>query len=632
MKGGLGERPGSAEAMPRTSHIILQLNHCSSDSSISSGMEEHFALKTNEMLVQRPFCESFFRALPLVVHPVIVLRLLCHKMFGNMLRRKTARPPSPDRNSLTPPPVLESELCPVWSGAPDSDTGSCDGKPVAGFNRVSQNTFRRRIDMLKRTNVHVLITAPGRPCQEDNEEEFRLRRRRTRRAGSMDKHLLRVGSAKRRSINAAMSIAIRTIGNSLMQPLELNVSPPATGESGLPDGKRRMLFRFPSLRKRSKSQGYIARLEDSTDSILCTNLSSTLSICKPAESEIKDFQKELINLPIFEVDMRGTDERNSTSVSRFSSVPEQLEYLHVKNILDVESSGKPAASCTTSSPPQNVALKLQTGVQASSDETYTFASSLPSKGSRQTKVPLNGEQMFSGIKDSKNASLPAVDSHHIANADSMNQTHVASIPFSPSLPSDAIVFHFAAATPCESPISTIDQMALMFSDDSRNSSSSVDNVCLKLLQIGVSSPMNGASTPTSECASGAGGALADINSLVPRPSSLWSPEKQTDRYSTMSLHSNLSLSPQAFCSSGSSELRSPNFSLILPSPGPEVPVQHRGVMELVETWVSICSLDLDCCLLMRKEAKDFLTKMSSLGVEYKTWSHRLQEKLRLEVW
>lgn len=621
--------------MPRTSHIILQLNHCSSDSSISSCMEEHFALKTTETLVQRPFCESFFRALPLVVHPVIVLRLLCHKMFGNMLRRKTARAPSPDRNSLTPPPVLESELCPVWSGVPDSDAGSCDGKPVAGFNRVSQSAFRRRIDMLKRSNVHVLITAPGRPCQEDNEEEFQLQRRRTRRAGSMDKHLLRVGSAKRRSINAAMSIAMRTIGNSLMQPLELSVSPPAmSGESGLPDGKRRTFFRFPSLRKRSKSQGYIARLEDSTDSVLCTNLSSTLSICKPADSEIKDFQKELINLPIFEVDMRGTDYRDSTSVSRFSSVPEQLEYLHVKNILEVESGGRPAAACNTSSPPppsRHGALKLQTSVQASSDGTCIFAGSLPSKGSRQKKVPVIGEQAFSGIKDSKNVSLPAVDGHNIANNDTINhQSHISSIPFSPSLPSDAIVFHFAAATPCESPVATADQMALMFSDDSRNSSSSFDNVCLKLLQIGVSSPKTGASTPTSEC--GYGGAPADINSLVPRPSTLWSPEKRTDQYSTLSLHSNLSLSPQAFCSSGSSELRSPNFSLILPSPGPEVPIQHRSVMELVETWVSICSLDLDCCLLMRKEAKDFLTKMSSLGVEYKTWSHRLQEKLRLEVW
>ena len=161
----------------------------------------------------------------------------------------------------------------------------------------------------------------------------------------MDKHLLRVGSAKRRSIKAAMTFAIKIIGDSLMQPFELNISPPAidacANGNGGDGGKRRMFFRFPSIRKRSKSQGYIAKLGDSSDSILCYNLSSKLSIARPAESsEIKEFQRELINLPIFELDTHRTEESVSTCVSRFSSVPDQLECLHLHNLLQVQSYAK----------------------------------------------------------------------------------------------------------------------------------------------------------------------------------------------------------------------------------------------------------------------------------------------------
>lgn len=90
--------------------------------------------QSNEAKSRRTFRDYFFRALPLVVHPIIVLRLLCHKMFGNMLRRKTAQPTSPDRNSLTPPPVLQTETCPLWPAAAatavesNADSTGIDGK------------------------------------------------------------------------------------------------------------------------------------------------------------------------------------------------------------------------------------------------------------------------------------------------------------------------------------------------------------------------------------------------------------------------------------------------------------------------------------------------------------------------
>ena len=82
-----------------------------------------------------------------------------------------------------------------------------------------------------------------------------------------------------------------------------------------------------------------------------------------------------------------------------------------------------------------------------------------------------------------------------------------------------------------------------------------------------------------------------------------------------------------------SDPRSPgNFSLHMPSPGVnEIPLHHQGIMKVIETWLHISSVDLETNDVMRKEMKDFLTRMASLGPEHKLWSQRMQAKLRLEV-
>jgi len=55
-------------------------------------------------------------------------------------------------------------------------------------------------------------------------------------------------------------------------------------------------------------------------------------------------------------------------------------------------------------------------------------------------------------------------------------------------------------------------------------------------------------------------------------------------------------------------------------------------MMIVERWVDACSgVDLDATPLVKKEMKDFLGKMASLGSEYRAWSHRVHDKLKLEV-
>ena len=53
--------------------------------------------------------------------------------------------------------------------------------------------------------------------------------------------------------------------------------------------------------------------------------------------------------------------------------------------------------------------------------------------------------------------------------------------------------------------------------------------------------------------------------------------------------------------------------------------------QVIETWARVCSLDLECDSNMRKEMKDFLNKMASLGSEYRSWSHGINLILNLEV-
>ena len=113
----------------------------------------------------------------------------------------------------------------------------------------------------KKANVHVHITTPS-PTNVPESEEMYIKRTRTRRAGSMDKHLLRMGSSySKRNRSATMSLAIKAIGDSLVTPLDLNISPPIFSEADLEYGKsKKNMFRFPSMKKEieiSRSHSWI---------------------------------------------------------------------------------------------------------------------------------------------------------------------------------------------------------------------------------------------------------------------------------------------------------------------------------------------------------------------------------------
>lgn len=577
--------------------------------------------------------EYFFEVLPLVVHPIIILRLLCHKMFGSMLRRKTAQQPlSPTTNTLTAPTFVETESFPLWSGR-DTDATSSDSRPVT----TSHMSTKKRSDVARKSNVHIQIATPLKPKLEED-DEFRLRRRRTRRAGSMDKHLLHLGSAKRRSINSAMTLAIKSIGDSLLQPIDLNISPPvASGDACASDNRRRILFQFPSLQKRSKSQGYITRIGDSTESILFSHRSSTSSILKPAELELKEFQRELINLPVFEMDVRGVNEGASISVSRFSSVPEQLEFLQSDNAKEPQHDAKDLSSL-----PQRHATQVRkkapkmSNLQKNANESCIRIGSLPSHPSKKRKhlEPLADQTILwvkgSNLNSTENASIKIAEGlkRTVVNCENASEGGSTLRP----LPTEAILFHFAAATPCESPgsITEMHESPLEKSEnklpyssvDTAGPSSTVHALNLPVKSIAVTTSASEFLTSSSP----------EANSLVPRPSSLWSPSKSSERLSLTFSHTSLSAQncTLGICSTSCGQ-HSPNFSLVLPSPGHDIPLSHRSIMDLFQAWIQICSTDLECCIAMKSETKDFLSKMSSLGSDYRTWSYQMRDKLKLEV-
>jgi len=650
----------NVDSVPRTCHLqVRQVDSCESTSSVIQVGSHQQDGSTNH----RPFADCFFDTLPLMVHPIIVLRLLCHKMFGSMLRRRktstlqiaAAGSSSPDRNSLTPPPVVETEQCPppAWTS---TDSTAAASRPH------------------RKSNVHVHITVPGGAAVStvatQLDDEFTVHRRRSRRAGSMDKHLLRVGSAKRRrSVQAVMGLVMKTIGDSILQPLDVDegaAALTAAGDSSSADDRRwRGFFRLSSLRKRSQSQGFIAssaRIDGSTDSVACLHRSSTTSIAgtgtgRPDESEIKDFQKMLINLPIYEVDthcppLANGDGREDTgsvarSMSRFSSVPDQLEYLHVLSaqLIDKGREQKETASTPTGARRNDGDSRDADTVPALPSDNRGCRGDVGGSGGGSRRRRL----LMSSSSTSSHESAAACTSTGTGGSgrrtklrsDSSTSRNAAASSLTP-LQSEAIVFHFAAATPCESPISLADQPLMTFNDIS---------VVNKQEQVAsrLSEDNNFTSQPqiTNDSASRISppppASLSDSRtSLTLRPNSLWNGQNAStsrDMIATPSALSKASLSPMSSFNRGdhlATVLHSPNLSLILPaSPGcseQPAPVAHRAVMMIVERWVDACSgVDLDATPLVTKEMKDFLGKMASLGTEYRAWSHRIRDKLKLEV-
>jgi len=483
----------------------------------------------------------------------------------------------------------------------------------------------------------------------------------------MDKHLLRVGSAKRRrSVQAVMGLVMKTIGDSIQQPFDIDEGAAALtagGETPNADDRRwRVFFRLPSLRKRSQSQGFIAssaRIDGSTDSVAGLHRSSTTSISgtgtgRPDESEIKDFQKMLINLPIYEVDTHcpqlknadGREDAGGLSMSRFSSVPDQLEYLHMLSaqLIDKRREQNETELAPAAASRQDRRPRDPDTVPALPSDSRVCRGDAGSGGggSRRRRGPTSTSSASSRESGAAGMSTGTGGSGRRSKlrSDSSTSRSAMSSSLTPQ-PSEAIVFHFAAATPCESPISLVDQPLMSFTDMS--SANKHDQMAARTDDVDLTSRSQ-ITCDSTRISPPQPASLSDSrSSLTLRPTNLWNGQNASSTRDVIATPSAVSttssLSPMSSVNRAdhlTTVLHSPNLSLILPvTPGcseQPAPISHRAVMSIVDRWVDACSgVDLDATPLVKKEMKDFLGKMASLGSEYRSWSHRIRDKLKLEV-
>ncbi|XP_053407871.1 uncharacterized protein LOC123546334 isoform X3 [Mercenaria mercenaria] len=236
----------------------------------------------------KSFREFLLMTLPLIVHPVITLRLLAHKMFGNMIRRKNVRSQDAKLKPPTEENINAEVKCPPRS---NSEGAKC---------------FEQRLNAKQQQK----LSASAASEQRDRSKTIVV----------YTKHV----NACSNDANGT-NLALRAIGESLVTPLEMNIHPGpspvtehrqvcATQSESFKDSKPR-LFRWQSKKLLSKSQTSIRSQDDSLLLKKDTEQASTHDV------DIIAFQRELINLPTFVMD---TPLDISPVFSRSSSVPENL--------------------------------------------------------------------------------------------------------------------------------------------------------------------------------------------------------------------------------------------------------------------------------------------------------------------
>ncbi|CAH1784522.1 unnamed protein product, partial [Owenia fusiformis] len=489
-------------------------------------------------LNQKPLQEFFFTAVPLLVHPIIILRLMCHKMFSKMVRRKTKQ-----EGALQPPKVEDIKSCPPRT-TPQSPT---EQSPEALAKR-------------RKANLHVQIAEPVVPKSEPDTTSYHSKHRGSR--SSMEREITKFSGSIKCKNNGTTSYALKAIGDSLITPIDAaNLSPPqSTSVDATTDNIRgKSIFRWPSLKKqqKAKSHGNLMVGSKSHDGgfppqqeIDETDVDTLdTSLCFPLEDKDTDilaFQRELINLPTFELDTPKVDPISPALITKSSSVPHCLDALPV--------------SITVQHTSRDISTSLNDGHIG--------------RKAQVMKLQQDIEQL--NIKDE-------------------NQD---------------IVVHFAAASPnaspCESPASgrlsnDDNETPPMVLAKKRDSLSPMDPVPGN--NVSPSQKLETINSPTKLVKSPSGGPPLSPNQLVPL---------------------SLPLSPAlSACTSRSSRSNAT-------SPSTEMPPYHRAVMTVIETWVDICSCDLESTVTVQREMKDFLAKMGGLGSEYKTWCQRISSLLKLE--
>ncbi|XP_071091113.1 1-phosphatidylinositol 4,5-bisphosphate phosphodiesterase epsilon-1-like [Haliotis cracherodii] len=492
-------------------------------------------------MYHKPFRDYLLAALPVLVHPIIVLRLLAHKLFGNMIRRKTLY----SDTKLKPPKVDKVDICPPRKRDEEASE-ECDS-----------------LSKRRKANLHVVITDP--PEEPESAPPVVKVSNITQ-----DKDQTNKGTNNHvPSKNGTTKLALRAIGESLVTPLDLNIVPapqnpePSTvvelPDSGGDPKTSRKLFRWPSKRVLSKPQANVSLpRRDSVSSDLSQMSQKDSNSSSAPDMDLVALQRELTNLPTFVMDTPPVDV--SPVFSRSSSVPENL------------------AHRTRSSPLNGSAGYLASVSALDGDEGQSLV-----KSGLVTPGPCSTEHIYD-TGSLVTIMTTDIDSHANVTFCGPEQDNdsITDIP--------NIKVHFE--TPSSPQPSSASQSPQHFEYPSPpHSSGFANHLSPHLEQTGHTAQHYLFPAPS-----------AQSSSPSPAPS---------DR-----THS----------STGTVKSVSP----ISTTPICEIPLNHRGILKVIETWIEICHSDLDGSSMLALETREFLKKLSVLGYEYKAWCQLMGTKLQLE--
>lgn len=539
---------------------ISGINQTSSNPVLSPFTSPTCSIQFLKDTDKKPFRELLLMGLPILVHPVIILRLLAHKMFGNMIRRKSLFNESKPETKLKPP-VTENlqqlDMCPPRASI---DLG------------VYRTEAKREAFKRKKANLHVSITKSS---SEDLDSPIGL-------MSPADKPCVKQNGINVK--NGTTQCAIRVIGQSLVNPFDPGLltqqqsndsagisSSDSSGEVKQAGMSR--LFHWPSKKHLCKSQSNVSSGGPDTANVSLDKTESKSSVSSSVNDvDIIKFQRDLINLPTFVMDTPMNDV--SPIFSRSSSVPENLA-----SRMSGNDSTTPDLSLYGSDH-----FHFQ---RSRNSEDFESAQAL-------RKVPHSPSMVTITTTDFTTSSVQGQGRLALSLQNSSTSTDGVDDTMA------NVTVRFVEAPP--SPLSSASQSPQAFDF-------SVPYENCKLTVNSNSIPSSNVQTIPS------GATLNTGNFLIPSPTSAAS--------STMS--SNFSTGSPWSPSSPPQPIQSSNSAFT------DIPMTHRGVFSVIETWISICANDLDCSSLIVHEMRDFLRKMSILGHEYKSWCQKIQSKLSLEV-
>ncbi|KAH9518383.1 hypothetical protein Btru_016602 [Bulinus truncatus] len=596
---------GSASSL--TAHFDHELGlgpH--SDSLLSPIGTPSCSLEFLRLMNQQTFREYFLASLPMVVHPVIVLRLLSHRLFGNMIRRKTLysdaklKPPKVDKVDSCPPRKLDigekdEQLVLKEQQLQNQESHQLKGSEHPGTAKQQKQDQTSTVVPKPKPSLRVMVSDSGIDEDEGHTGDLDDAQFNDKITGKLVSHSTYVQNKN----GTTTKLALRAIGESLVTPLDLDIksrnkdtsssgvtTPPDLSEaltsdpaSKQPSSKK--LFRWPSKKRLSKSQVNVQLVHQ--DSIVSGGqlTSGSCSEASTPEVDIVAFQRELINLPTFVMETPQMDV--SPVFSRSSSVPENLATRHRSNLIN---------SSTGQLHVHTDVVECKLSPHSPSRPTFIFPSS------PMSSTPFKAGSMVTitttdvGGEDERIIHHPA---NSVESPVSPDQQHSSPPSSDTPVAGASITVHFEAPSSPNPSTSSQSPQAQFDFPSIPPSTSFANHLSVKPEYVPVAT-------------------LCPIQQQVTTHTSLSTP---------------VLYSPSAdLRSAGTSSNVSTATSIATPSC--EISFQHRGVLKVLETWCKISQIDLEGNSLIALETREFLKRLSAMGHDYKVWCHKFSANLRLE--